>query len=319
MVLGADQICPPLDEAALPYRECIRNGRFERDRWGSDGMAVSYPLAFLRILPNMIASHISVAQDARGPSNTIHQNDVSSLQAIGEAARVIRRGMADVMMAGGASSQLNPIDFIRRCVFRPLSRRGDDPASVMRPFDADRDGLVWGEGAAVFILESRGHAETRGADVLARLLGWSSCCEPGPGYGPRGRDGLRRAIATALHSAGLKEGDLGHINAHGWSTVEHDRIEAQAIDDVAPSVPVTAPRSMFGALGAAAGAVELAASILSFGEGLVPVTLNYERPDPHCPVRVVHGEPLPGRAPMALSVNWTGQGQAAAVVVAGPN
>jgi 3-oxoacyl-[acyl-carrier-protein] synthase II len=317
--LAADPMCNPLDEAAAPYRACTSSGRFAYELWGTEGMAASYPLAFLRICPNMIASHISIAQDARGPNNTIHENDVSSLLAIAEAAGVIRRGAADVMMAGGASSQMTPVDWIRRCLFRPLSSRHDDPPGAVRPFDADRSGMVWGEGAAIFILERRSHAEARGAGVLARLLGWSSCCEPRRNGRLAGRDGLRRAIVAALQNAGLDERDLGHVNAQGRSTVEHDRVEAQAIHDAVPSAPVTAPTSMFASLGAAGGAVELAASILSFQSGLVPATRNYERPDPQCPVEVVRGEPLAGSAPTAVSINWTDSGQVAALVVAGPN
>ena len=145
-------------------------GDFDFSRWGKEGMAASFPLNFLKVLPNMIASHVSIAQDARGPNNTIHQGEVSGLLAVAEAASVIRRGAADAMLAGGASSQLSPFDCVRHCMMGDISRRQDDPAAAMRPFDADRDGQVWGEGAAAFILESRPHAEAAGP------RSWRACC-----------------------------------------------------------------------------------------------------------------------------------------------
>ncbi len=316
VVLGADRICTSLDDSEPTYRVCLVDGRFDFGRWGVEGMAASFPLNFLKVLPNMTASHVSIAEDARGPNNTIHQSEASGLLAVAEAASVIRRGAADAILAGGASSQLRPFDCIRHCVMGDISRRQDDPAAAMRPFDADRDGQVWGEGAAVFVLESRAHAETRGAAILARLRGAASACDP-PAGGKKGL-GLRRAMRIALGQANVDAKQLGHINAHGVSTREDDRIEAQAIRDVAPDVPVTALKSYFGNLGAAAGAMEMAASVLALGAGLVPPSLNYQRPDPQCPVHVIHGEPLASVQSLALLLNRTDAGQAVAVVLAGP-
>lgn len=317
VVLGADRICNAMDESQPAYRRCLVGGHFDFGRWASEGMAASYPLSFLKVLPNMIASHVSIAQDARGPNNTMHQNEVSGLMALGEAARVIERGAADAMIVGGASSQIHPFDCVRRCVMGILSPRQDDPATVMRPFDADRDGQVWGEGAAAFILEDRRHAEARGARVLARVLSWASTCEPPSRDGRPGATGLPQAVRLALGRAGLDAGRLGHVNAHGLSTVEDDRSEALALHQVVPDVPLTAPKSYFGNLGAAGGAVEMAVSVLSFAAGLVPPTLNYDRPDPRCPLQVICREPLGSSAPVALLVNWTSAGQAAAVAMAG--
>jgi len=318
VVMGADRICSPMEDSEATYRSCLVGRQFDFGRWGTDGMSGSFPLNFLKVLPNMIASHVSIAHDARGPNNTIHQTEVSSLLAIGEAARVIQRGAADVMLAGGASSQMNPFDFVRRCAIGMLSRR-EDPAAAMRPFDADRDGQVWGEGAAAFILEERRHAETRGAHLLVRLAGWAAACEPcARGNPPRGT-GIRRAMNLALRQAGFGADRLGHVNAHGLSTICDDAIEAHVLHDVAQTAPVVAPKSYFGNLGAAGGAVEMATSVLSLEAGLVPATLNYERPDPNCPLQVIRGEPLSSPGSPALLLNWTHVGQAATVVLAGPN
>lgn len=317
IILGADRICGSIADSAPAYRACMTDGHFDFRRWGPHGMPVTFPLSFLRVLPNMVASHISILHDARGPNNTIHHGEVSSLLAVSEAAQVIGRGMADVMLAGGASSQMDPYDWVWHCTSGRLSPRQDDPASVMRPFDATRDGEVRGEGAAVFLLESRPHAEARGATILARIAAWASAFEPHRGSAATGT-ALCRAMSQALNRAGLRPEQIGHVNAHGWSTRNDDPVEARAIHAVLPGVPVTAPRTYFGNLGAAAGAMEMAASVVAFATGLVPPTLNYRRPDPACPVRVVAKEPLARWPRTALAINWTRIGQAAAVVLAGP-
>jgi 3-oxoacyl-[acyl-carrier-protein] synthase II len=315
IVLGAARICTEMYDSECSYRASIVDHHFDFGLWGSAGIKSTFPLSFLRVLPNMTASHISIIQDARGPNNTIHEMDVSSLLAVDEAAQVIRRGWADVMLAGAASSEIHPFDCVRRCVMGVLSPRQDDPAAVMRPFDAGRDGQVWGEGAAVFVLERRAHAEARGADILARYLGSAVTCEPRPRGGRIGGSGLRRAMTAALERAELEPAKLGHVNAHGLSAPWEDRLEAQAIRDVLPGVPVTAPKSYFGNLGPASGAVEMAVSVLALAAGEVPPTLNYERPDPECPVPVVRGAPLRNAPPTALLLNWTSAGQSVAVVL----
>lgn len=327
VVLGADRICTAMPDCEPSYRVSIVDGRFDFRRFVIDGFAATFPLNFLKVLPNMIASHVSIAHDARGPCNTIHQSEASGLLAVAEAAHIIRRGTADVMLAGGASSQLNPFDCIRHCVMGNISRRQEDPAMAMRPFDADRDGQVWGEGAAAFILERREHAESRGATILARLLATASACDaPVSRNGScsattasprRTGDGLRRAMRMAIDAAQGDVKKLGHINAHGLSTLVDDQIESKAIDDVTPNVPVTAPKSYFGNLGAAGGAMEMAVSTLAMHTGIVPPSLNYCRPDPACPVRMIRGEPLAGANRAALVVNRTSAGQAVAVVLGG--
>ncbi len=319
IVLGADRICGVMEDCEPIYRKCLTGGTFDFSRWGAEGIPAGFPLSFLKVLPNMIASHVSIAVDAQGPNNTIHHTELSGLLAVSEAARVIQRGSADAMLAGGASSQTQHFDYIRRCVMGILSPRQDDPTAAMRPFDAERDGQVWGEGATVFILEDRRHAEARHAKILARLVGWATVCEIRPGGNGSQRTGLCRAIEMALHRAGLTGDQLGHVNAHGLSTIRDDRMEARALHRVVPTVPVMAPKSYFGNLGAAGGAVEMAASVLSLTGAVIPATLNYERPDPECPVEVIHGRPLSSERSPALVVNWTPIGQAVSVVLAGPN
>jgi 3-oxoacyl-[acyl-carrier-protein] synthase II len=221
------------------------------------------------------------------------------------------------MIAGGQGSRVN----LTRIMYRGdtyWSHRNDEPQRACRPFDAQRDGTVIGEGAGAFVLESRRHAESRGANILASVRGFGRSFGLIPGHHTAGTDGFRRAMEGALVSAGLGPADIGHINAHGSGMIEADRLEAQAIRDCLGDVPVTAPKSYFGCLGAGTGAVEMAASVLAIATGTVPATLNYEFPDPTCPVNVVHGQPRSLDKRTALVLNQSETGQTAAVVLGPP-
>jgi 3-oxoacyl-[acyl-carrier-protein] synthase II len=316
VILGSDLIPLELDELVGTYRSCMVDGPFDFHRWGPAFQAELFPLWMLKYLPNMPACHIGIAQDARGPNNTVTLGDVSTLSAISEAARVLERGQADVIIAGGVSSRIHPALWARSQVIGQ-SQRGDDPEAASRPFDALRDGLVNGEGSAALILETQSHAQARGARVLARVLGYAAAFEPRRDRQPRQGTAIRRAILAALSAASLKPADVGFVAAHGASMVDDDRIEAQAIRDVLGDVPVTAPKSCFGHLGGAAGALETALAVLAFQHGLVPPTLNYEHPDPQCPINVIHGQPSPLGQPTAVILGHSPQGQAVALVLCG--
>ena len=317
VVFGSDMIYADPHDLEGTYRRCAASGSFDFEQWGTAAMEEIYPLWLLKLLPNMTASHIAIAHDARGPNNSIVLGDVSSLLAIAEAASVIERGWADVMITGGTGCRLDPTAIVARCE-HDLSHRNDDPQRASRPFDQDHDGLVNGEGSGAIVLESLDHALSRGARINARLLSVTARHEPVRGNQPLTGSGLRAAIRGSLMRAGLEPKNVGHVNAHGLSTVAMDRVEAAAIAAELGNVPVTAPKASFGHLGAGGGTVELVASVLGLAHGVVPATLNYERPDPACPVNVVHGSPLTGRPPTAMKVNLSSTGQAAAVVVAAP-
>jgi 3-oxoacyl-[acyl-carrier-protein] synthase II len=318
VVFGADTMITDLDDMVSAYRVCKVDGEFSFDCWGERGLAEMFPLWMLKYLPNMPACHIGIAHDARGPNNSHTHGDVSSLTALAEAARVIERGQADAMIAGGVSCKVHPLT-ITRFFACQMSRRSSEPEAACRPFDADRDGMVLGEGSAAFVLESRQAAEARGATPLARIVACAGTYAPALDCQARLGGAIRRAIAGALEAADLRPADIGHVNAHGLSTTEDDQIEAQAIRDVLGDVPVTAPKSYFGNLGAGAGAVEMLVSVLGLKHGLVPPTLNYRRPDPACPIRVVHGEPIPVAQPYAMLLNHSFAGQAAAVILGPPD
>jgi 3-oxoacyl-[acyl-carrier-protein] synthase II len=314
-VMGTDMIYIDIEDLEPTYRRSRRDGDFDFGAWSEAILVETHPLWLLKYLPNMTASHVAIAHDARGPSNTIVLGDVSSLLAIGEAAAIIRRGRADVMLAGGTSSRLHPTASVARgepAVTEAIA----DCRSVCRPFDRDRIAMLDGEGAAVFVLESRAHAEARNAPVRGRLLAEAAGCEPKRAGRPPTGAALRATIRRALARAGVAPADLGHYNAHGGGTRDGDRMEAAAVAAELGATPVTAPKSGFGNLGAGSGAVELAASLLGLAAGLVPPTLNYDSPDPACPVNVVRGGPLAGRPGTALAANYSSMGQVAAVVVA---
>ena len=312
VALGANIFRSEIDELVGIFDAACEDQQFNFHRWG-DGMRELYPLWMLKYLPNMTACHIGIAHDCRGPNNSVIQGDVSSLMAIIEAADVVARGHAEVMITGGASSMLSIVDLAWHGGAR-MSRRLDDPGAACRPFDADRDGMVGSEGSAVFVLESRAHAEQRGARVQASLLGHGRRCEPCAATQKPTGQAIGQAIEAALAMSHVPASEIGHVNAHGLGTVEDDAMEARIIEQILGDVPVTAPKSSMGNLGAAGGAAELAISLLALQSGVVPPTLNYEKADPACPVNVVT-TPQVASSPAVLALNHKLTGQAVALLV----
>jgi 3-oxoacyl-[acyl-carrier-protein] synthase II len=315
VVLGSEMLFGEVEELADVYRPCADGGQFRVERWAEVAFKDLFPLWMLKYLPNMAACHISIAHDARGPNNSIVAGGASSLLAIAEAAMVIERGHADVMLAGGGGSFASSSCLPFRG-WNHLTRWDGEPAEASRPFDARRSGSVPGEGAGLLVLETREHAERRGANILARLAGYASRFEApaGPWQARTGR-AIARSIEAALVSAGLDRTAIDHVNAHGDSTIAADREEALAIREVLGDTPVTALKSYFGDLGAGSGAVELIGSVLALARGRVPATLNYQQPDPACPVNVIHGAARPVVRPAAIALNQSNTGQAAAMVI----
>lgn len=306
--------CEP-SESVSAYAHCTENGKFHPEQWGKVCMSELYPLWMLMYLPNMTACHIGIAHDARGPNNTICQGDASSLQALIEAAVIIQRGQADVMITGGSSSRVTATSMLYRGM-DGLSRRIDTPASACRPFDATRDGVVHGEGAATFIVEREEFAAARGATILARLTGWGMAfAAPTATTFTPGR-AIERSIEQMLATSRWSARDVGHVNAHATGSIVGDAVEAQAIRNVLDDAPVTALKSYFGNLGAAGGALEMAASVLALSRGSVPVTLNYAQPDPACPVNIVVDTQQPPPTATAAVLSQSSAGQTVCVGIA---
>ena len=320
--LGAGLISTELDELApaidVGYQA---GGAFDYAAYGRDGIGKITPIWLLKYLPNMLACHISILLDCQGPSNTITEAEAASNVAIGEAARIIARGRADVMISGGADSKIHPLSLIRMSLLDQMTHWSGEPSAACRPFDVARDGWVAGEGAGILILEERDHAIVRGARIYGEILGFGSGCDANPkgGLDPDGA-GTEIALTAALRDAGLAPDSIGHVNAHGAATVVSDLAEARAIRRVfgdSPGVPVTALKGYMGNLVSGSGAVELIASLLGANRGQIPATRNCDHPDPACGLDLVTGAPRPTDNSTFVTTNLTRHGQAAALVVRG--
>jgi 3-oxoacyl-[acyl-carrier-protein] synthase II len=238
-------------------------------------------------LPNMPASQLAIQLGVHGYTSAICTACAASAQAIGEAAAVLRRGDATVMLAGGTEAPISAFSLGSFCVMRALSMRNEEPQRASRPFDADRDGFVPAEGAGVLVLETLASARRRNARVYVELLGYGSSCDAYHVTAPDPRgEGAARAIRRAFANARIDPQQVDYINAHATSTPTGDIAETRAIKHVfgeyAYSVPISAPKSMLGHLTGAAGVVEAAATILALRHGRIPPTINLERPDDEC-------------------------------------
>ncbi len=305
-VFGSETFYADPLEVAEVFRKCIVDQRYDHARWGEFSMRDIMPLWMLKYLPNMVASHISIAYDARGPSNSICQAEVSGQLAIIEAVDIIQRGAADAVIVGGTGSPMETTSLIYRG-WNMLSRRIHEPTLASRPFDAHRDGVVLGEGAGAIVLESADFAQARGATIHAQILGMDRrFCPPKSLHFV---DSIRDSIQTALRDSQVGPGDIGHFNANGLSTCEDDANEAQAIRQAVGDAAVFAPKSYFGNLGPGTSIVELIASVCAMQNRTLPATLNFDTPDPDCPINVLNKTTsLPDHAPTALlSMATTGQ------------
>ena len=245
------------------------------------------PFLVTSLIPDMGAGFVAISANARGPNYATVSACSSSNHAIGDALNILRRGDADVMIAGGAESGIGEIPVAAFAAMRALSTRNDAPQKASRPFDVDRDGFVMADGAGVLVLEALEHAVARGARIHGELVGYAATDDashitlPAPG----GR-GAVASMSLALADAGLTSGQIGYINAHGTSTVPNDKAETAAIKTVfgdgAYEVPVSSTKSMTGHLLGAGGGIEAIACILAIENGILPPTINYENPDPDC-------------------------------------
>ncbi len=264
------------------------------------------PFLIPAMITNLGAGHVSIATGARGPSYCITSACASSAHALGEAAETIRRGWVKAAIVGGSEASITPIGIAGFNAMRALSTRNDDYAAASRPFDADRDGFVMGEGAAVLILEDLEHAQARGAHILAEYVGYGATSDANHITNlTEDGDGVARAIRLALQRGGLTPDDVDYINAHATSTPAGDPVETAAIKQVfggrdqAP--PVSASKSQFGHLLGAAGALETIVCILAMQHNLLPATINLANPDPACDLDYVPNTPRPATLNVVLS------------------
>jgi len=252
------------------------------------------------LVPMMIsdsaAGMLAIRVGARGPNMALATACASGNNAIGEAVEMIRRGSADVMIAGASEGALFPLTMAGMNVMGALSTRNDDPLTASRPFDKDRDGFLMGEGAGILILESLEHAQARGADILCEISGYGTTDDAFHISAPAENGaGAAMSMRLALENAGLQITDINYINAHGTSTPLNDKSETAAIKTVfgeqAYKIPISSTKSMTGHLLGASGAVEAVFSILAMREGVIPPTINYHTPDPECDLDYVPNQP----------------------------
>jgi 3-oxoacyl-[acyl-carrier-protein] synthase II len=250
------------------------------------------PLVVSRVLINTAACVVSITHGLKGPLSAPSVACSTGANAIGDAYRILERGDADIMLAGGSEASVSPLPFAGFCATRAMSTRNNDPERASRPFDKDRDGFVMGEGAGVVVLERLDHALERKAPVYAEVAGYGNTADAFHLTAPEPEgDGMARVMEEALGDAGLAVSDIGYINAHGTSTILNDKIESAAVmkvfGDRARRLKISSIKSMIGHLLAAAGAVEFAATALSVSTGRIPPTINYGQPDPDCPLDYV--------------------------------
>jgi len=318
VVMGTGLVPIDLPEVAPLLHEAIGSDKQLRlERLGRNGTGNLFPLWVLKYLPNMTAAHISLIHGAQGPNSTITTACAAGTQAVGEGFRLIGRGDADIVLAGGADSRIDPLLILAYSALGALSPGNRPPAEVSRPFDGHRDGFVMGEGAGVLLLEELEHARRRGAEIYAEVLGLGSSFDayavtkPDPQAG-----GAVRSIRWALREAQIDARDVDYINAHGTSTRLNDIMETEAVKRVfeerSRKLPLSSIKSMVGHLIGAAGAVEAVALALTLHEGVLPPTINQTNPDPSCDLDYVPNcaRDVPVRTAVSTSFGFGGQNAA---------
>jgi len=258
------------------------------------------------MIPNMATGLAAIALGAKGPSSAVATACAAGSNAIGDAYRLIQMGLADAMVCGGAESAITPLGVAGFASAKALSFRNDDPTTASRPFDLERNGFVIGEGAGVLVLESLEHAQARGAQILAEVVGYGMTCDahhitsPSPG-GVGGAEAMR----LALKDAELNASDVDYVNAHGTSTQANDSNETSAIKsslgERAYQIPVSSTKSMTGHLLGGSGGIEAVAAVLAMEHSLVPPTINYQNPDPACDLDVVPNQAREHKLNVVLS------------------
>ena len=299
-----------------------RDGDLDLELFTRAGLEILNAQQELEQEPNMPAGHLAAIFDAQGPNLNCLTACAASSQALGEAAELIRRGDADVMLSGGAHSMIHPFGVTGFNLLTALSTRNDDPKHASRPFDRERDGFVLGEGAGMLILEELSRAKERGAQIYGEISGYGSSADAYriTDIHPEGR-GAIACMNMAINDAGLNKEQVGYVNAHGTSTAVNDKVETAAIKaSLAPNgyeTPVSSIKSMTGHLIAAAGSVEAITCLLAIRDGVLPPTINYEFPDPNCDLDYIPNEAREKKIEHAISNSFGFGGQNVSLVLSG--
>jgi 3-oxoacyl-[acyl-carrier-protein] synthase II len=264
------------------------------------------PFFLIQTLINEASGQISIKFKARGPNSAIATACSSGAHAAGDSSRIIARGDADIMLAGGAEAPITPLGVAGFCAMRALSVRNDEPERASRPFDAERDGFVVGEGAGILVLEELGSALKRDARIYAEIVGYGMSGDAYHVSAPSlDGEGAKRSMERAIEDAGIDPGEINYINAHGTSTFYNDKIETLAVKrvfgDHAYELSISSTKSMTGHLLGAAGGIEIGYTALCLKNQIIPPTINYEHPDPECDLDYVPNKSRPAEINYALS------------------
>lgn len=272
--------------------DTIQHGFFSLHKEGPKSLG---PFFVSKALINMAPCMVSITYGLKGPLSAPCMACSTGANAIGDAYRILQRGDADIMLAGGTEASISPLPYGGFCASRSMSSRNDEVEKACRPFDKNRDGFVMGEGSGILVLENLEHAIQRKAHIYAELVGYGNTADAFHFTAPEPHgDGMIRVMQRALEDAGINPNEVGYINAHGTSTPLNDKIESAAVMKVFSghweNLKISSNKSMIGHLLAAAGAVEMISTVMSVYSGKLPPTINYEHPDPECPLDyVTHG------------------------------
>jgi 3-oxoacyl-[acyl-carrier-protein] synthase II len=316
--IGAGLISAELNELSGAMHVARENNKLDLHKWGREGMNQLTPLWLLKYLPNMLACHVTIIHELKGPSNTITCADASSHLAIGEAFRTIQRGKADLAICGGAESKLNPMGMLRQTLLKRLTETGNEnPDQAVKPFDAEADGTVIGEGGGLLILEEYEHAKKRGAKIYAELVGFGASqdthqincpCPTGDSYG--------KAISKALADANIPPPGVDLLMPMGLGIRSHDKAEMNGLTQVfgggLERIPTAAIKGQIGNLAAGSGA-EAVAAVKSIAEAVVPASLNTRKQSNGQKLNVSR-EPRQQPVNVAVSSVYSLGGQNAALV-----
>lgn len=278
------------------------------------------PFFIPSVIANLSSGMIAIRYGIKGPSSCTVTACAAGTHAIGDAFKMIQRGDALAMFCGGAEAVISPLSLSGFCSMKALSSRNDEPSKASRPFDAERDGFVMGEGAGILILEQLEYALARNATIYAEVLGYGLSADAYhiTAPDPNGQ-GAIRCMAMAIHDAGISPQDVDYINAHGTSTPYNDKIETLAIKKVfgehAFKLPISSTKSMTGHLLGAAGGVEAIFSILTINHGVIPPTINLENPDPECDLDYVPNYPRTKEIKVVLSNSFGFGGTNASIIL----
>jgi 3-oxoacyl-[acyl-carrier-protein] synthase II len=277
------------------------------------------PFMIPALISNMASGVIGIELGAMGPNFSIVSACATGAHAIGESLKTLRLGEADVMIAGGSEATITGLSYSGFCSMKAMTTNNDDPAHASRPFDANRDGFVMGEGAGVLVLESLKHAQKRGAEILCELVGYGASCDANhiTAPHPEGK-GLIGAMKRAMTSGKVNTGEIDYINAHGTSTPYNDKFETLAVKSLfgehSKSLPMSSTKSMTGHLLGAAGGVESVACVRMLQTGNIVPTMNYQTPDPDCDLDYVPNEAREAKLSVAMSNSLGFGGQNASLI-----